>query len=180
MPTPSETLKETLMAIARAICQNTKEPTIDFDTTTMRMKLQVAKDDQGRCVGKNGTMIWALSAMMWWAGSAQLMQPVTVDLLEPDTRRGSSKPSMPYREVSPTQAHKQSIGTLLDTITKAVFKTTVPYVILAGPTLKIEIQLPKYLQTSMQEPNFAEALDLVLVAACRAKGITAQTEITWG
>lgn len=180
MPTPQQNTEDILRLMLQSICQRTKEPEVNLMPD--RLICKVHPDDQGRCVGKKGLNFWAMSTIMWWVSTAQLVTPLTLRLLEPEVT-SRKRPQPPFRP--PTkwdQIDLTQLARLVDEILLAVFKEKRPLVIERGPQVghvRILVRLPKYLQTPMASPEFSEALTVYLRTVGMVKGLEITTDVSW-
>jgi predicted RNA-binding protein YlqC (UPF0109 family) len=179
MPTIQQSrLEETLSVILRNVCVNTPKPLIELNDFQLEVRVNGSKD-HGRCIGKKGYTHWAISSVMWWVGSAQIARPVTVKLLDPIPSNTPEVPFKPKTSWSGVSLHL--IQELVEEVTFATFKTKIPWVIEKQEpgVATIRVRLPKYLQTPMSEPNYAEALTAIIRSAGLSHCLNFSTVVTW-
>lgn len=182
MPTPQENTTAILSLMLKNVCQTTKEPDVVYRESAQQFIAKVMPEDQGRCVGKKGINFWAMSTIIWWVGSAQMACPASIRLLEPQ-ELPPQRPKPPFRPpMRWDQIDTESLGRLLDAILTSTFKAKQPWVIERQNTvgsLEVSIRLPKYLQTPMNEPDYAEALSVYLHTVGMVRGLNIQTSVSW-
>jgi predicted RNA-binding protein YlqC (UPF0109 family) len=179
MPTIESHSEILLRAIVEAICKRSKDPTIRWNEAGSIWLIQGLDDrDQGRLIGKGGMTFYALETCMWYAGLAHAKHPEPVKLIS-QPRSAVAPPKSPFKP-NP-KWNRKAIGKLVDTITTACLKMTVPWSMEESGENEavISIQLEKYLQTPMSDPDFALSLETLIHASGMSDGASITVSIIW-
>jgi hypothetical protein len=179
MPTVESHSEILLRTIVGAICKRSKDHTIRYSeagSTWVIMNLD--ERDQGRLIGKGGATFYALETCMWYAGLAHAKRPEPVKLIS-QPRSDRTPPKSPFKP-NP-KWNRKAIGKLVDTITTACLKKTVPWVMeeQGESDAVISIQLEKYLQTPISDPDFKLALETLVHSAAMSDGANVTANISW-
>jgi len=179
MPTVESHSEILLRTIVGAICKRSKDHTIRYSeagSTWVIMNLD--ERDQGRLIGKGGATFYALETVMWYAGLAHAKRPEPVKLIS-QPRSAAVPPKSPFKP-NP-KWNRKAIGKLVDTITTACLKKTVPWIIEDGVMSDaiIIVELEKYLQTPMSDPDFELSLKTLIHSAGMSDGASVAANILW-
>jgi len=176
MPNPK--LEKLLRAIIACVGRKTTDPIINWDESAHCFHIQVNAQDQGRFIGKKGVVIWALKAIFWYAGLAQITHTVDIDLLEPKDPDGERR-ATPFKPN--LNWDTAEIETMLNEILETCFKESPRYAIGKPEPAEaaISIILNPYLKTPCSDPDLAGAIKVVVHAAGMADGCAIKTEILW-
>jgi predicted RNA-binding protein YlqC (UPF0109 family) len=164
-----------LRAILASLCKYTPEPLIEFSQERQSFIIQVDGRDQGRIIGKKGTNIWALNALMWYAGTASYRYPLKLEVLEPVFRQ--RPPDMPYQPNPSWDI--EAIKDLVRTIVEGCFGhvhhgfEVIKHRELGDVTIKGETYLPHL------DPDIGEALKVIIRAAGLAIGANLTVYVHW-
>lgn len=170
-------LEELLRKIIACLGPKTENPVVLWNEEDATFSIQVNARDQGRFIGKNGTAIWAIKSIFWYAGIAQIKRTVDIDLREPEEGDRRAAPFRPN-----PQWNKARIGDMIESILSSCFNgvSTQLAIQSVGPTSAVAtVQLDKYLQTPCSDPDLAQALRTLIFAAGMADGCSIKTEIVW-
>lgn len=163
--------------IVEAICLGDNEIKIAF--TGDEFHIQVSGEKHGRLVGKKGITIWAISALVAYAGRQSMSTEVAVRLMEP--RQRAEKPQLiPFKPRGDWDAGR--IERMVTSILRATLKEPPTWVLsfVSGQSdATASITLSRDLKQSMEEPSFEEALDRVIHAAGMTAGAIIRTVVKW-
>lgn len=181
----SHSLEPALRTIVTGICREPDSIRLEFLDGTFF--LNVHSTDYGRCVGKQGSCIWALNTIMWYAGIAKLRQKLLVKLVGDNSESG--RVLLPFK--AKKNWNKGPIVAMLETALTNCFNSDAmgSGVVLAYPAFIIEttvkgravvmVRLDAYLKTPMSEPSFSEALSTLVHAAGMVQGVSIDTTFDW-
>ncbi len=179
MPTVESHSEILIRAIVGAICKRSKDPTIRWSDAGSIWLIQGLDDrDQGRLIGKGGATFYALETALWYAGLAHAKRPEPVKLIT--TQKSASAPPKGPFKPNPKWDRKAP-GRLVDTITKACLKKTVPWSLeeQGEADALMSICLEKYLQTPMSEPDFETALKTLIHSSAMSDGANVTASVLW-
>lgn len=170
------------LAILKGIAINTPHPQVRYQPDLYEVEAMVpGPSDHGRVVGKRGAVIWSINSILWWIGSAQVAHPIQLNLVPPSDNKERVK--MPYKPITSWQSVILTpITEMLDTVLTATFKTKQAWTVekLKEPGhARINIRLEGYLQTAMLEPNYEEAIKVLIHAAGASRGYNLEVNVTW-
>lgn len=177
MPNPK--LEALLRAIIACIGRKTTEPVIQWNEDAAAFSIQVSAHDQGRFVGKKGIVIWALKSIFWYAGLAQITRTVDINLLEPENP-DKDRRAVPFRPNA--KWDKARITAMIENILSACFNGSITGWSMTEPDhaeAEVSIHLNKYLHTPCSDPDFAEAINVLVHAAGMADGCSITTKVSW-
>lgn len=168
-----------MRSIIACLARNTREPKIqwheDFSFT-----IQVDGHDQGRMVGKQGIILWAINTVFWYAGMAQLTHTVKIELLNPENPMPGLGPS-PYR-LNPNW-NRKLVTNMVESILSTAFKGTclARYELHESAPAKANliVIMEKYLQTPCSNPDIGEAIEKLVYAGGMVDGGSIKTQIRW-
>lgn len=175
MTEKEEKLRGLLETIVLAIAKHTPDPDISVLDDRSGLSFRVNGKDQGRLVGKKGSVIWSIQTIFWFAGLAQLGWSYTIKLLEPETPK-PNQPSPPFK-FNPKWDRKK-INNLFNNILEIclpghyTFSFTEP----DETSATFNINLPEYLKMQLEEPSFKEAIENVVRAAGMSNGVAVKTQ----
>lgn len=181
MNSPENKLEELLRKIVEAICLKTPTPLVRYIQSEAKFEVQVNAEDQGRCVGKLGKNICAISTIMWFAGLSLMRQPVTIHLL--DAIGTGFRAAIPFKANS--KWDRKSVGQLIDTILNCIFGDATHAWVIDSINEKstgrsvVLIRLDPYLQMQCEDPDLVDALSRVIHAAGMAAGALLNVEVEW-
>jgi len=168
----AEKLKHFLRTIVSAIARSTPKPEILHYPNDALFKFAVDPKDQGRLIGKNGSTIWAIQTLFWFAGLAQFGYSYSVELV---VTPKENRPSMPIK-FSPDWPRK-IINNLITEIIWACLPLHAEYTIEEdGAKATINLKLPKYLELQLSNPSFPEAFTTVMRTAGISNRVSLRTE----
>lgn len=176
MPNPK--LENLLLAIIACLGPQTASPLIEWNEEKAAFSIRVSARDQGRFIGKNGVAIWAIKAIFWYAGMAQIKRTVDLILLEPEE---GDRRTAPFRS-NPNwddEKIKKMIDAILDNCFNEASHSWILEPLPPSTESKVKIFLDKYLQKPCANPDFSEAIKTIILAAGMADGASIQTEIKW-
>ena len=163
-----------LRKLLEALCREPNAIQIELlDESPKVFSVRVAREDHGRCVGKQGGTIWAISALIWYACDAHKVDPVEVRL---ERQPRSIKPQLPFRPNR--QWSREAIRDLMHIILINTFMRDSAFVIEEGQepaTAIVAIRLNKPCPA-----DFEEALQKVVHAAGLNCGAQLEAKITHG
>ena len=177
MTKPNQILEHLLRSVVSMVGRKTDKPEIELTQEPPEFKLRVNPIDQGRFIGKNGIVIYSIQSIFWWAGAAQTGRPYGVKLLPND---GVARAAMPFRPNK--NWDRKKLRDFIELVLTVCFKNQFPPWALtdAGDVEAIlSIQLEKYLKTSMNEPNFEEAISTLIHSAGMSEGVKIKVGVTW-
>ena len=177
MPNPK--LEALLRSIIACVGRKTTDPLIQWNEETATFTIQVNARDQGRFIGKAGIVIWALKSIFWYAGLAQIMKTVDINLLEPkdpssDQRAAPFKPNASW--------NRSKFTTMLERLLQTCFNEQAPdwHLETSEPAKAlVTIEINKYLRTPCSDPDLEEAIRTLVHAAGMADGCAIKTEASW-
>lgn len=177
---PNAKLEALLRSIIACLGRNTETPTVTWDETDHAFSIQVDGKDQGRFAGKEGIIYWAINTIFWYAGMAQILHTVKVNLLDPVVRHNGVGP-MPYR---PNPNWNRALVTaMVEEILAACFNgnvhTSYDLKELEPAKALMNISLEKYLQTVCSNPDIGEAIERLVYAGGKVDGGSIKTQIRW-
>lgn len=168
----TERLRHLLETIISCITRHTNP---EIDLGEHKFILRVDPRDQGRVVGKQGQAIWAIQTIFWYAGYTQAMHPWGIKLLEPEAPcKGLSSP---FKFTA--KWDREKIQKMLATIQEVCLPLHSSFRLeeTDDTSATVFFQIDAYLQTPMLEPNFAEAVRIIVRAAGMVQGVSLKTEI---
>lgn len=170
-------LEHFLRIIVSSIARSTKKPHIEHRPNEALFRLAVNPKDQGRFVGKNGTTIWSIQTLFWFAGLAQFGYCYSVKLLDPEKE---DRRPLPFK-FSPKWSRK-IINGLITEIIGACIPEHADYKLqeLGDTHAFVKLRLPKYLQMQMEDPSFPEAFINIMRSAGMSQGVSIKTEVYFG
>lgn len=174
---PEEKLHLLLDAIVASLSLHTKQPDISLETGNSHytMSFRVDPRDQGRLVGKKGTVIWAIQTLFWYAGLTLAQHPCQIKLLEPENPQ-RDLPPQPFRFNKKWDRNK------IKDLVSIIISSTLPQHATAfvteidDTTAKVVTKVEAYLKTPISEPSFLDAFDTILHAAGMRHGAKITTE----
>ena len=173
-------LKPLLLAIIAGVGRKTEDPLIEWDEESSIFTVQVDGRDQGRFIGKEGVVFWAINAVLWYAGIRQVNSHARFALLEPKVR-GEATP-IPFKPNPKWERPKiKNIVELLSS--NSVGKENVLGIRITETghaKADVQIVLDPALKKSCEDPNLAEAIETIISAAGRADGCTINAKVSWG
>lgn len=170
-------LEKLLRSIISRLGPKTERPVVNWDEENATFSIQVNARDQGRFIGKNGTAIWAIKSIFWYAGLAQIKRTVDINLREPEE---GDRRATPFRP-NPTW-NKVALGEMIEEILSGCFNAVTSTWVIKDQgeaSAVVVIQLEGYLQRPCSDPDLAEALRTLIFAAGMADGCSIKTEIVW-
>lgn len=174
---PEQQLQSLLETIVLSLSRYTDKPDIQYaySNTTHTMSLRVDPRDQGRLVGKKGSVIWAIQTLFWYSGLTLAKHPCQIKLLEPETTQ-RNLPSPPIRY------HKKWDRSKIKALMDCIILSCMPMHATASLTeiddteAKVTLQVEAYLKTPISEPSFLDAFDTILHSAGIISGAKITTE----
>ena len=175
-------LESMLLSIVTGICRKSEAIEICFREEERTFFLKVDAGDYGRCVGKKGIVIWAISAVMWYASLAKARKAILVKLIGDNNPSGKNQ--LPFK--ADPKWDRRLVVNAVDAILRGAFNTspgfTLPAFVLEeleSGDFKVIIKCDKYLKTPMCDPSFEEAVGLIVHAAGMVHGAIITTEVVW-
>ncbi len=175
MPNPK--LEALLRAIIACLGRNTNVPEITWEPANFQFVVAVDPRDQGRFVGKNGANHWAINALFWYAGLAQIQHIVRIELLSPEEPvRLGPRPFQKNPEWDQTR-----LKAMVFEILHSCFKTEPKFHIELSQVGRatVKISLDKYLQTPLLDPDFSKAVSTIIYCGGKVDGCSIETVIAW-
>lgn len=176
MPEPK--LKPLLQAIISGVGRKTNNPVIEWDEAGKGFTVQVDGQDQGRFIGKNGVVFWAINAVFWYAGYRQLGGHVVFVLREPEIRSSKLIPFKPNKNWDQARlsslAEQLTFNTIGEENVRGILVTPMD-----DAEANIQIQLEPKLKSACEDPSLAEAIETIISAAGRADGCKASVKVSW-
>lgn len=166
-----------LREIVTVLCRNTKEPTVYHSYDDGAIIIHVSTCDHGRVVGKKGIVIWALSTIAWYADMAAARHTVPVKLVEPIE---SNKPLIfPFKPLADWDS--ALISKMTNDILVACLKDKGSWVLekIGDGEAIMHIKLDAYLHTACSDPDFEEAISVIIRAAGMANGCVIRVQCVW-
>lgn len=174
---PQLALRSLLETIVGSITRNTPEPQIEHIPYEAHFTLKVDPLDQGRMVGKLGGTIWAIKTIFWFAGYTQMGFPYDVKLFDyPAPPRKA--PPVKFTKKWPREKIENLISEINDVCLRSAFGSFILEET-GTTTLTVKLKLEKYLELSLSNPNFIEAVSTVLRVAGYSNGVQIKTEATF-
>jgi len=176
---PEQLLERVLHRVIKSFCLRTPEPEVKYFDG--KICLRVDGKDQGRCIGKNGIVFWALDTLMWYAGTGILRKKVRLDLLDPLVPIPKD-----HRMVTPFEANpnwdRQAIGQLIEALLASCFQTTSTAWSIEETkesAAMVHLRLPFELQGAYEDPNLIKAFSIIIRSAGMASGVSLEIEVHW-
>ncbi len=172
---PEEQLKSLLETIVLSLSRHTPEPDIQH-VYDRAMSLRVDPRDQGRLVGKKGSVIWAIQTLFWYSGLTLAQHPCQIRLLEPENPQ-RNLPSPPIK------LHKKWNRGKIKYLIESIISSTMPKHARAFVTeiddteAKVVLEVEAYLKLPISEPSFLDAFDTIIHAAGMLSGAKITTEV---
>lgn len=175
---PEEKLKKLLETIVLCIAKHTKSPSVSHRATDTYHVLELSVDpkDQGRLVGKKGSVIWSIQTIFWYAGLTLIRHPCQIKLLEPENPQ-RNLPSPPFKFNK--KWDRQKIQNLAQEIVTSCMPlhASLEFSPIDDTETFVTLRVEAYLQTPISEPSFTEAFDTILHAAGMSNGAKIKTKV---
>jgi len=176
---PELKLESLLRSIVSNIGRETKNPVIIYeDVPDPKFYLQVDARDQGHMVGKGGTVIGAIQAILWIAGMAQIGKPCLLKLEEPIEI--GSRACAPF--VPRSDWDRKRLNSFAHKILDVCFKENHSGCIIEDLNEVsgiARIRLDKYLKAGLDSTAYLSALKVLIHSAGMSMGAKVSVEIEW-
>lgn len=171
-------LRSLLEHIVSVIAKKTSDPAIEHLPQKALFLLAVDPHDQGRFVGKNGRLIWAIQTIFWYAGFTWCGYSYSVKLLDQDRPIHAQPVPIKFKK----NWDRKKIENFVAGLIKNTLRSYARYAILeTGETsMTITLTIEKYLAISISEPNFIEAFESLVKAAGFSNGVNIKLEAVYG
>lgn len=160
------------------ICKKTDSPVIVWDEYRSVYTIQVKGEDQGRVIGKNGKVVWALDFLVRHSSSFLLNRTAAIEVLEPEVRV-ARKTNAPFKPNDKWDDKK--FGKMVEATLSNLFEEDTAHhqITKDGSEGDVHLELEAYQYDRLEGQEFEDSLTTIIHAAGMAQGVKLDVKFSW-
>lgn len=165
-----------LAKIVNAICPRTTEPMFIYSLDKGELRISgIHPTDEGRIIGRIGATWWALTTVHKYACDALGIPQVRVMPLETGPKLSDRSVSFRPRD----DWDKKALTGMIESVLSTCLPKNNAWVLDEHHGVACKVQIPSKFEAAMEDPNFEEAIDILIHCAGKGCGVSVKTEVEW-